>query len=259
LKPTRVSFALRPHLAGELHDIGKYTHAFQARLSGSPTPVDHSTNRPDIVMKLRAGGCDRVACELIAHAIAGHHTGLMDCQANGTTPTTTPLNDRLVTRAKSGPLDPVWRSAVQLQHAGVLPNFAWSNDPCVLPFQLALSGRCFSRAWSTPTSRTPRLSTHALAASKSTANGSPCRRSCLISRAATAGTCARFPAMRRPSTRCGQVLKAGEAASRWLLPTPQLPEDSNRSGEFPRGASIHSQNLTLQPLHLDCEALLFIL
>jgi CRISPR-associated endonuclease/helicase Cas3 len=57
--------------AGLLHDLGKYSAEFQARLRGAPAKVDHAT----------AGA--KVACEhynkagrLIAAAVAGHHAGL---------------------------------------------------------------------------------------------------------------------------------------------------------------------------------------
>jgi CRISPR-associated endonuclease/helicase Cas3 len=65
-------------LAGLLHDLGKYSSAFQARLSGAPDSVDHSTAGAVEVMALVKGGRDLVAAELIAYAIAGHHAGLPD-------------------------------------------------------------------------------------------------------------------------------------------------------------------------------------
>ena len=55
---------------GLLHDIGKYSDAFQRHLAGDRTPVDHST----------AGACvanDRRAFAA-AFAIMGHHAGLPD-------------------------------------------------------------------------------------------------------------------------------------------------------------------------------------
>lgn len=55
---------------GLLHDIGKYSDAFQRHLAGDRTPVDHST----------AGACvanDRLAFAA-AVAIMGHHAGLPD-------------------------------------------------------------------------------------------------------------------------------------------------------------------------------------
>jgi CRISPR-associated endonuclease/helicase Cas3 len=62
------------HAAGLLHDLGKYSEAFQARLRGRPGGVDHST----------AGAAwanqhlPRRWGRLLAHAVAGHHAGLQD-------------------------------------------------------------------------------------------------------------------------------------------------------------------------------------
>lgn len=62
------------HAAGLLHDVGKYSPDFQARLQGSPQRVDHSTAGAAWAYDsygLKAGG-------LLAHVIAGHHAGLKD-------------------------------------------------------------------------------------------------------------------------------------------------------------------------------------
>ena len=57
-------------LAGQLHDIGKYSDAFQKRLRGSTQRADHST----------AGAWEacRMGQGFAALAIAGHHGGLPD-------------------------------------------------------------------------------------------------------------------------------------------------------------------------------------
>jgi CRISPR-associated endonuclease/helicase Cas3 len=74
--------------AGLLHDLGKYSAEFQARLNGDPTPVDHSTAGAQVArQRYNIGG------NLLAAGIAGHHAGL----ANGTaTGERTPLATRLV-------------------------------------------------------------------------------------------------------------------------------------------------------------------
>ena len=64
-------------LAGILHDLGKYSAAFQRRLDGSGEAVDHSTAGAKHVGRLVVGGADRGMAELIAYAIAGHHAGLL--------------------------------------------------------------------------------------------------------------------------------------------------------------------------------------
>jgi CRISPR-associated endonuclease/helicase Cas3 len=65
------------HLAGLLHDVGKYSLAFQRRLGGSGEPVDHSTAGAQQVIQLATGGIDRGMAELIAYLIAGHHAGCL--------------------------------------------------------------------------------------------------------------------------------------------------------------------------------------
>src|SRR5258706_8055266 len=60
---------------GLLHDLGKYSTEFQARLSGATARVDHSTAGARLAAQ-RYGQLGR----LIAYVIAGHHAGL----ANGT-------------------------------------------------------------------------------------------------------------------------------------------------------------------------------
>ena len=65
-------------LAGLLHDLGKYTEAFQKRLAGG-SRVDHATAGAQQVCVLDAATPnDRGMAQLIAYAIAGHHAGLPD-------------------------------------------------------------------------------------------------------------------------------------------------------------------------------------
>ncbi len=65
-------------VAGLLHDIGKYSQEFQARLRGSNKPVDHATAGAKEIIRLFPKEPDRVLAELISYCIAGHHTGLPD-------------------------------------------------------------------------------------------------------------------------------------------------------------------------------------
>src|SRR5699024_6912862 len=55
-------------VVGLLHDLGKYSHAFQKRLEGVATRVDHSTAGAVV-----AGKRFRPMGQLLAYAIAGHH------------------------------------------------------------------------------------------------------------------------------------------------------------------------------------------
>lgn len=60
--------------AGLLHDLGKYSTAFQQRLMGAAIKVNHSSHGGKIALE-----CYGKAGYLLAYAIAGHHAGL----ANG--------------------------------------------------------------------------------------------------------------------------------------------------------------------------------
>ena len=57
-------------LAGLLHDIGKYSDAFQRRIRGENIQVDHSTAGAQEIVKY--------APYLLAYCVAGHHGGLPD-------------------------------------------------------------------------------------------------------------------------------------------------------------------------------------
>ena len=65
-------------LAGILHDLGKYTPEFQARLHGSTQRVDHSIAGAAEVLNLVEGNDNKFIAELISYGIAGHHAGLPD-------------------------------------------------------------------------------------------------------------------------------------------------------------------------------------
>lgn len=65
-------------VAGILHDIGKYSAAFQARLRGSNRRVDHATAGAREIVKLFPTLPDNMFAELLSYCIAGHHTGLPD-------------------------------------------------------------------------------------------------------------------------------------------------------------------------------------
>jgi CRISPR-associated endonuclease/helicase Cas3 len=121
-------------LAGLLHDLGKYTAAFQQRLSGSTTKVDHSTAGAQEVLRLATTGADRMMAELVAYAIAGHHGGMPDREAE-----TSSLTERLA-KALDAP-DPVWRTELFPDASGLMPEFRWDRDPGILAFQLSLLGR----------------------------------------------------------------------------------------------------------------------
>ena len=122
------------HLAGLLHDLGKYTKAFQAKITDKPDfRVDHSTAGAVEVRGLVSTPQDRGVAELIAFAIAGHHAGLADWIGDGS------LRDRL--KRELEPLDPLWRHEIMPDTNGLMPDFRWIREEDRFAFQLAFLGR----------------------------------------------------------------------------------------------------------------------
>ncbi len=121
------------YLAGLLHDVGKYTSAFQSRLRGGPA-VDHATAGAYEILEMARGPEEKMIAELLAYAIAGHHTGLPDRRGAGST-----LDERLKDYGNQEPLDPVWRKELDpsLVGIGLRQHFVKER----MPFQLAFLGR----------------------------------------------------------------------------------------------------------------------
>ncbi|MCI0690388.1 CRISPR-associated endonuclease Cas3'', partial [candidate division KSB1 bacterium] len=71
--------------AGMLHDIGKYSKEFQARLRGSNRRVDHATAGAREIMKLFPDQPQKDFAEILSYCIAGHHSGLPDYGSKGDT------------------------------------------------------------------------------------------------------------------------------------------------------------------------------
>ena len=91
--------------AGILHDLGKYTKAFQARLHGSETRVDHSTAGALLALERYPFPIGKI----IAFCVAGHHAGLAN-DVGGQRITS--LGDRLAATVTKP--DPTWRREVTL-------------------------------------------------------------------------------------------------------------------------------------------------
>jgi len=89
---------------GMLHDLGKYTNEFQARLRGNPQRVDHSTHGARVALE-RFGGVG----QLLAYGIAGHHAGLANGHGAGER---TALVERLT--ADLPAVDLVWQQEIAL-------------------------------------------------------------------------------------------------------------------------------------------------
>ena len=134
-EPIGISRAAR--LAGLLHDLGKYTREFQARLEGTGERVDHSTAGAAVVSRLAGSNDDKIIAELIAYAIAGHHAGLPD----KISPSAASLSGRLKEFSEER-LDPAWRSEISPEGTGLMPPFKWHmQDRARAAFQLSLLGR----------------------------------------------------------------------------------------------------------------------
>jgi CRISPR-associated endonuclease/helicase Cas3 len=124
-------------LAGGLHDLGKYSEAFQLYIQGRGPSPDHATAGAQIALDLAKSGAagDRVMADLIAYAVAGHHAGLPDRRFGMAS---------LESRANNTvePLGPIWKSEVPLVASGLFPaKFHRSPDKGLLAFQLAMLGR----------------------------------------------------------------------------------------------------------------------
>lgn len=100
--------------AGLLHDLGKYTDKFQARLEGKEPKLDHATHgaREIIAHFSRI----KPLAHLLAYAIAGHHAGLAN--GAGGEGRRTALVDRLAKELP--PLDPQWQHELRLPSADAL-------------------------------------------------------------------------------------------------------------------------------------------
>jgi CRISPR-associated endonuclease/helicase Cas3 len=124
-------------MAGWLHDLGKYSQAYQAYIAGrGPGGVDHSTAGAQQVMKLGLKGRDKGMAELIAYAIAGHHAGLPDM--TGADGEASGLADRL--KKSIPPLDPIWQSEIEADLSGLFPA-GIKPVPNKGGFQIAFLGR----------------------------------------------------------------------------------------------------------------------
>ena len=94
---------------GQLHDLGKYSEAFNQRLHGGP-PVDHATAGAKIAVEHWGG----VIGKLMAFCIAGHHAGLANGNGEGDNRRT--LKDRLALQfgADIPALDNLWQQEIKL-------------------------------------------------------------------------------------------------------------------------------------------------
>jgi CRISPR-associated endonuclease/helicase Cas3 len=98
-------------VAGMLHDLGKYSKEFQARLRGAKIMVDHATAGAKEVIQLFKGTPQERIAMLLAYCISGHHTGLLDYG----NPSDLPGNGTLTARLKTEVCDySAYKSEVDL-------------------------------------------------------------------------------------------------------------------------------------------------
>jgi CRISPR-associated endonuclease/helicase Cas3 len=125
-------------VAGRLHDLGKYTAAFQRRLSGDLARVDHATWGARIARQRYPG-----LGTLLAYAIAGHHAGLANGRLEGNEKNRPTLSQRLSEQYRESSLPPL---LAQWQQEIALPEqIAWPAGFQLRPprqaFQLCLLTR----------------------------------------------------------------------------------------------------------------------
>ncbi|MDZ7909388.1 MAG: CRISPR-associated endonuclease Cas3'' [Gemmobacter sp.] len=129
-----IGLAALARLAGALHDFGKHDPAFQRRLAGDARSVDHSTAGARLLLD-RAKGAERVAAEVLAYAILGHHAGLPD--ARGVDGSMERRIDQF-----SDPIAPGITAAVQVDFAPLLPELlARMRQGQQCGFDLSVAGR----------------------------------------------------------------------------------------------------------------------
>ncbi|WP_229707864.1 CRISPR-associated helicase Cas3' [Tistrella bauzanensis] len=112
--------------AGLLHDTGKYSEAFQRRLRGDYAKVDHSGWGARVMRDLIAAepggrGASRLpGAQAILYAVAGHHAGLADFEADDGG--TQALSERLRGRFEDAG---AWTSEI----APPVPDASWRRLP----------------------------------------------------------------------------------------------------------------------------------
>jgi CRISPR-associated endonuclease/helicase Cas3 len=103
---------LLSEVAGLLHDIGKYTSAFQRRLEGG-SRVDHATAGAQLAVK-KWGQLGKI----LAYIVAGHHAGLANGLDEGNGRST--LKERLEKQIIE--LDKIWAKEIDLPNELTMPS-----------------------------------------------------------------------------------------------------------------------------------------
>lgn len=112
-------------LAGLLHDLGKYSVAFQNRLNGSDQRADHSTAGAKVVIEHLIqvlGPQGSLVAKPLAFVIAGHHAGLANGVDDGQERSTLRQRMGAVFGTDIPTLDSAWKDEVSLPKSLVMPN-----------------------------------------------------------------------------------------------------------------------------------------
>lgn len=131
----RLGLAPAAYIAGLFHDLGKYSPAFQRRLDGDPTPVDHSTAGAQAVRDLVSGldGRNRAMAQLVSYCILGHHAGLPDRIGS-----TSSFDERM---ERAVAVDPVWKNELAFELADLVPEMTRGFGGPHQAFSWAFMGR----------------------------------------------------------------------------------------------------------------------
>ncbi len=84
-------------VAGRIHDLGKYSKVFQARLRGSKIKVDHATAGAIELTRVFKGTPQEALATLLAYCVSGHHSGLLNYGTSSDLPGDGTLTARLKT------------------------------------------------------------------------------------------------------------------------------------------------------------------
>jgi CRISPR-associated endonuclease/helicase Cas3 len=139
-------------VTGLLHDLGKYSAEFQARLDGNPARADHATAGAQLAYSRFP-----LIGKLIAFAVAGHHAGLANGIDEGEARSTLQARLELKPGQPNGipATDSIWSSEIELPEAIALP--ALKQNAAHGGFQLAFFVRmifsCLIHADRTDTQR----------------------------------------------------------------------------------------------------------
>lgn len=113
------------YLVGLLHDLGKYTGAFQARLHGSSSRTDHATAGAKLVIDhiVKTLGPEYAPLgKLLAFTIAGHHAGLANGVDDGKDRSTLKQRLALAFDQDIPALDEVWHREIELPKSLAMPS-----------------------------------------------------------------------------------------------------------------------------------------